>query len=124
MQIRLTTIAILATLTAAAIFASPAWATRSCGTTRIAFGAGHGSGPVRLTVLRGRVSCAQTRTAMRNYFGGHGTLRGPANGPRSQQTIVLPGGWRCGPLEQGIARCMSGGSNYLNARDAIEGFLV
>ena len=115
MRIRLTTIAILAVL-AAAISATPAAANRSCGSLP------GGAAPRVVTIFHGPVSCAQARRAARDYIAGNSKFHGPVNGPRSDQYITLPGGWRCSVIEQGGAACERGGSR-LNPHEQI-GFIL
>lgn len=38
-------------------------------------------------------------------------FHGLAAGPRSEQYVTLPGGWRCGVVEQGAAGCSRGGAS-------------
>jgi hypothetical protein len=111
MRRRLTIIAILAFLVAA-ISATPAAANRGCG----AIGGGHQPVPRTVTIYRGRLSCAQARMVAKGYISGRGTFHGPVNGPRSDQYVTLPGGWRCSVIEQGAADCTRGG--------ALVGFVV
>jgi hypothetical protein len=115
MHRRLSTIAILAAL-AAAICAAPAAAERSCGTLP------GGPAPRVVTIFHGPVSCAQARGAAKDYIAGRSTFHGPVNGPRSDQYITLPGGWRCSVIEQGGAACVRGGSR-LNPHEQI-GFIL
>jgi hypothetical protein len=108
----------IASLTAllAAISAVPAAAERSCGTLP------GGPAPRTVTIFHGPVSCAQARAAAKDYSTGRSTFHGPVNGPRSDQYITLPGGWRCSVIEQGGASCSRGGSPR-NPRDLI-GFVL
>jgi hypothetical protein len=100
----------------AVISATPAGAKRSCGTLP------GGPVPRTITIFHGPVTCAQARAAAKNYSAGRGTFHGPANGPRSDQSITLPGGWRCSVIEQGGASCVRGGSRR-SPREAI-GFVL
>ena len=119
MQNRLTTIAILAAV-AAVIPATSAAAERSCGTTHLLQG-----GSATVTIVRGRLSCAQARGIVKLYGSKRGTPHG-LNGPRSGMCTTYPGGWACGPLEQGGSACWRGGSvkNATKARDFVRLMLV
>ena len=88
-------------------------ATRSCGTVT----AGHQK--VSVMISRGPVTCTRSRAAAKTYISGRGTFHGPANGPRADQYVTLPGGWRCSVIEQGSVTCVSAGSNLSNARNVI-----
>jgi hypothetical protein len=114
---RLTTIAILAAAVAVVV-ATPAAASRSCGTVRGETVRGGIIPAARVTILRGRVSCAQARTAAKDYKVGPSTHHGPANGPSSEQHITLPGRWRCTLISGEVASCSRGGSS-LNPREVI-----
>ncbi len=116
MRMRLTIITALVVV--AAISAVPAAAERSCGTVRGETVRGGISPAARVTILRGRVSCAQARTAAKDYTVGPSTHHGPVNGPFSEQYITLPGGWRCTLVTGEVASCTRGGSS-LNPRDEI-----
>jgi hypothetical protein len=102
---RLIIITIIASC-AVVLSATPAAATRSCGT----IGGGGQPVPRTVAIYKGRLSCAQARAVAKSYVNGRGTFHGPASGPRSKQYITLPGGWRCSVLEQGGAACRRGGS--------------
>jgi hypothetical protein len=104
-------------------------ASRSCGTTHLIQG---GSG-ARVTIVRGSFSCAEARGIVRLY----GSTRGVGhylNHGRALSYATYPGGWVCGALERGYARCFRGGLGSLskgltltsvrNARDVVELFLV
>jgi hypothetical protein len=88
-------------------------ASRSCGSIY----AKDESQTMKVTVARGRVSCAQARQTMRSFFSGHGTQHG---GP-SESTLywVLAGGWRCQLATGGGGGCFRDGSNFLHARESI-----
>ena len=91
---------------------APPAAQRSCGTVTAT------RQTVRVTVVRGRVSCAQARGLARSYICGHGTFHA---GPSQAATyITIPGGWKCSTEGMAGAGCISGRSNYLNPRDVIE----
>lgn len=93
--------AALAPMMAPVASAAPAArAAGTCGSVR----AGHDEA-LRITVVMGAVSCAEARTAARNYISGKGTFHGPSNGPRSAQYITLPKGWRCSVIHGGSASC-------------------
>jgi hypothetical protein len=77
---------------------------RHCGTVT------KSSDQIRVEILSGPVSCLQARQAAGSYAAGEGTFHGPVNGPRSQQYVTLPNGWRCGVIEQGSVSCGRGGS--------------
>ncbi|MCW3030807.1 MAG: hypothetical protein JWM66_940 [Solirubrobacterales bacterium] len=116
----LTTIALLAA-SVVAISATPASASRSCGVLRL-----QGRDAVRVTIYRGPVSCAGARGIVKLYGTPKvGTFHGNPNGPRSGWYTTFPGGWTCGPLEQGSATCWLGGSphNAAKARDLV-GFVI
>src|SRR4051794_12696436 len=85
-----------------ALSATPAAASRSCGTTRLL----QGGASVRVTVDRGSVTCAQARGIIRLY----GSSRGTNHGPVRHGYTTYPGGWRCYPLHHGTASCQRGGS--------------
>lgn len=100
MYARLTTIAVVAAV-AAAILATPAAAERACGSIV----GGHQPVPRTVTIYSGRLSCARARAVAKSYINGRGTFHGPRSGPRSAQYVTLPGGWRCGVVEQGAVGC-------------------
>lgn len=98
---RLVAIGIIAFVTAA-IFASSAAANRLCGSTRLL----QGGSSVRVTIVRGPLSCPQARGIARLYGSNRGT---PHEFPaRSLGYATYPGGWRCGALEMGNAACFHG----------------
>jgi hypothetical protein len=84
----------------AAVAATPATANRSCGALP------GGPAPRIVTIFHGSMSCAQARSVAKSYA--HGTFHGPVNGPRSDQYVTIPGGWRCSVIEQGSAACSRG----------------
>jgi hypothetical protein len=106
-------IGLLAAVAGTALTAGPAMAARSCGTVT-AKGAA-----VRVTLARGPESCAQARGVAKSYISGRGTFHGPPNGPRAEQYVTIPGGWRCSVVEQGAVGCFKGGSTYLAAGEQI-----
>jgi hypothetical protein len=114
MRTRLPTITILAAV-AVAVCASPAAAARSCGSTPLLQG-----GRASVTITRGPLSCSQARAIIRLYGSNHGTPHG-LNGPRSGFYTTYPGGWICGPLEQGGSACWLGGTprSLSAARDVV-----
>ena len=109
-------IGLLAAVAGTALAAGPAMAARSCGTVA--------KGAVRVTIARGPESCAQARGVAKSYIAGRGTFHGPPNGPRADQYVTIPGGWRCSVVEQGSVGCFKGGSTYLGAREQIGWIMV
>jgi hypothetical protein len=73
-----------------ALPATPAHASRSCGSITVQRTL-HAS----IHVLHGRVSCREARSVLKTYGNGGGTRRGNRNGSRAEMYSVLPGGWRC-----------------------------
>jgi hypothetical protein len=69
-------------------------ANRSCGALP------GGPAPRVVTIFHGSMSCAQARSVAKSYA--HGTFHGPVNGPRSDQYVTVPGGWRCSVIEQAV----------------------
>lgn len=65
----------------------------------------------KVLIEAGRLSCGQARSAGLAYVRGEGEFHGPPSGPRSEQYVTLPGGWRCGPVEQGTVGCSRGGAS-------------
>jgi hypothetical protein len=120
----------IASLTAAlaAISASPAGASRSCGTAHLLQGGG-----ARVTIVHGSSSCAEARGVVRLYGSSRGTEHYLNHG-RGLSYATYPGGWVCGALERGYSRCFRGGLGSLgkgltltsvrNARAVVELFLV
>lgn len=97
---QVTTVAIL-TAAVAAIAATPASASRSCG----------GIKDYQVTVTRGSVSCANARTVAKEWETGTGVLhRVPAY---TLWYDSLPGGWECSSLNMGHATCVRGGLGSL-----------
>jgi hypothetical protein len=96
-----------------AVFAAPVAAgSRRCGSFR-AQGA-----RFDVTVLRGHVSCAAARHALRDFLSGKGKMHGPPNGPADKQTWTVDG-WTCG-YGTGGGACIRSGRTYKTARDWIE----
>ena len=87
----------------AAITATAQAASRSCGSTRLA----SGPGSVRVTIVRGRLSCTQARGIVKLYGSKRGTSH-DFSGHQPLDYATYPGGWRCSSLEQGNAACFRG----------------
>ena len=116
MRTPLRTITILvAVAVAVAVCASPAAAARSCGSTALLQG-----GRASVTITRGSLSCSQARAIVKLYGSNRGTPHG-LNGPHSGFYATYPGGWICGPLEQGGSACWLGGTprSLSRARDVV-----
>ena|ERR1700677_1640585 len=97
---RLITIAIL-TAAVAAIAATPASASRACGSIN----------GYQVTVTRGSVSCGKARTVAKEWTTGKGVIHRV-----SAYTLwydSLPGGWDCGTLNMGRVGCARGGLGSL-----------
>jgi hypothetical protein len=81
-----------------------------------------GSGTFRdrfqVTVLKGNVSCPTARRVLRDFLSGKGKLHGPPDGPLSEQSWTLDGGWSCGHGAGGGA-CIHGGASYKVAKQFI-----
>lgn len=118
MRIRLTTIAILIAATVA-ISATPAAGERSCGTAR----EGGNGQTVRVSIYRGRLSCAEARKAIRNVKAGRGVERHVGSGGSfAEKSWAFPGGWVC-KWGTGGFDCVRGGSGplrSLNPRDGVD----
>jgi hypothetical protein len=112
----------------AAICATPAGASRSCGSTRLLQG-----GSARVTIAHGSSSCSEARGIVRLYGSSRGTAHYQNHG-RALSYATYPGGWVCGALERGYAGCYRGGLGSLskgltftaarNARDVVQLFLT
>lgn len=82
---------------------------RACGS----FGAARH--PYKVTVERGRVTCAYARDVLRRFLGGEGELH---QGTSSASTYTLLGSWTCG-RGAGGGGCIRGGRTYRTAKDWI-----
>jgi hypothetical protein len=97
---RLTTIALLAAAVAV-IAATPASASRSCGSVQ----------EYHVTVTRGSVSCAKARTVAKEWETSKGvTHRFPAY---TLWYFAFPGGWDCSTLNMGHVGCARDGLGSL-----------
>jgi len=113
----------------AAVSATPAVASRSCGATHLL----QGGGGARVTAVRGSLSCAEARGIVKLYGSSRGALHYLNHG-RALSYASYAGGWVCGALERGYARCFRGGLGSLNmgltltavrnAKDVVELFLT
>jgi hypothetical protein len=65
----------------------------------------------KVFITAGHPSCRQARSVGLSYVRDEGEFHGPVAGPRSQQYVTLPGGWRCGVVEQGSVGCSRGGTS-------------
>jgi hypothetical protein len=124
MNRRLTTIAILAAAVAATV-ATPASASRSCGTEVVQ------GGRVRITITLGRVACPEARGVIRRWLsrrryppppGEHGvTEHGGRNTGLAGKTWTMPDGWTCLVVTRGGACALrgSGALRFRNPRDEV-----
>jgi hypothetical protein len=119
---RLTSITILAAAVAAGS-ATTAAANRSCGTARE--GGGNGQ-TVRVTIVRGRLSCSRARRAITSIKPGRGVVQ-RGGGSVVGTSCTYPDGWTCQFGESGSFPCYRGGSGPLrisHARDQVEGIYL
>jgi hypothetical protein len=112
--------------TVAATFATPADASRSCGSVSLV---AQPQDSAQVSVLKGSASCNEARSTARLYGvprGTHGVVLHDFPG-RSLDYATYPGGWQCGVLERGYAACVRGnlgslrkGFTYTATRNARE----
>jgi hypothetical protein len=97
-----------ASAVAAAVPATLATSGRSCGSTPLQV---QPRTSVRVTIIRGSLSCARARAVARLY--GSRGISSHSFPARSLGYTVFPGGWVCGALSRGNAECVRGGLGSL-----------